>query len=74
MPRSKPPSSPATKQVTSRMAIWKHNSFHGHARMAETNMASIISSHTATSEAKTIAGQILILAKALRKSLIERVE
>lgn len=49
-----------------------HNSFHGHAKMAEMNMRSIIGSVTATEESRAIAGQIMILAKALKKSLNER--
>lgn len=55
-----------------KMAIWRHNSFFGHVRMAWANMNGIANSVTATPEAKETANQILDLLDKLKGQLRTR--
>lgn len=49
---------PGSKQQAARDARWQHNSFIGHARMMQMQCKAILSSVTATDEAKAIAVRI----------------
>lgn len=53
---------PFTKAWHDRQLRHNHNSFHGHANMMKANCNSIVSSITATDEAKVIAYKIYNLA------------
>ena len=57
-----------------RQEIWRHNSFFGHVAMARQNMIGIMTSKTATDEAKAHATTIYNLLERLRVSLAKRVE
>lgn len=57
-----------------RRRVWKHNSFLGHARMAEANMRAIRASGTASDLAKNIACRIECELELLLDALKTRVE
>lgn len=54
--------------------IWKHNSFFGHVRMDMAHMNAILSSTTATLDAKETAAEILRKLRKLSTQLKERVD
>ena len=56
------------------MAVWRHNSFLGHARMMQSQAWGIIQSATTTEESKKIAGEIAVKALELAKSLKQRID
>lgn len=62
------------KKGEEKRRIWHHNSFFGHARMAEANMFSIIRADSTTPEAKATAEQIAGLARKLRTQLKTRID
>lgn len=47
---------------TKRQAIWRHNSFRGHAKMMQAQCRAIMDSKTTTADAKASAKQIYHLA------------
>lgn len=61
-------------KFSTRLAIWRHNSFFGHARMMEAQAQAIMNAPSVTDEAKGTAGQIQLLARTLRTQLKERVK
>jgi hypothetical protein len=60
------------EQRERRRAIWRHNSFLGHAAMLISNMEKIICSTTATDEAKQLADKIQQDGRKLRRLLATR--
>jgi hypothetical protein len=54
--------------------VWRHNSFFGFSRLAESNMETIIHSPTTTAAAKEIARRISNECKQLTRALKERVD
>jgi hypothetical protein len=57
-----------------RKAVWRHNSFFGHCRMAESNMRAMLQSDTTTPEAKEIANRICCDLTLLRAALKTRID
>ena len=61
-----------TKAWAERQRRHKHNSFHGHVKMAQANMQSILLSQTATDESKDLARDLYAVAADLGHSLKKR--
>jgi len=57
-----------------RVAVWRHNSLFGHARMMEANAENIVKAATTSPEAKATAKQIIKLARSLRLQLKDRID
>lgn len=65
---------PKDEVTADRMKRWKHSSFLGHASMTQSQMNAIISSTTATKEAKNLANEIYNLSLKLKEALKTRLD
>ena len=67
------PRKPVSEEVfQKRMRVWRHNSFTGYVSMLQKNMRTILSSSSATDEAKTKVNQMLELSFELAELLKTR--
>lgn len=57
-----------------RSAVWRHNSFLGHACMMETNLHTIMAAPTTTTATKRICNDLLTQIPDLKLALKERVD
>ncbi len=64
----------STPQWHARQRRHRHNSFRGHTTMCQQNMWAIITSDSATEEAKKLAQRIHMLAEELEEALKTRID
>ena len=63
---------PNTAAYTRRQQIWRHNSFHGYARMMQVNCLAIMNAPTTSAYTKAKAQAIYDMATELSRSLKDR--